>query len=146
MKYAFILLLSALFISSNEKTRPEVVYVAGCEAVEITGYKSEWSNCGSILMTTYKNHEPLNNNTDSISTGEKIKDKYNVPPIVAFPEHLEKKLGLQLGDTILIKDGDKTYKKVFKDRMDKRISNRIDLMINEDEPFYSRRVVYYIKR
>lgn len=147
MKYALLLFIGALFVSSNPKTTfLTTIYTATCDPVEVTAMRSEWLNCGSITMTTYKNHEPVYNPTNMVSTGEKITDRYNVPPIVAFPVSLEKKLGLQLGDTILIKDGNRTYKKVFKDRMQNRFTDRMDLMINSDEEFYTRRVVYFIKR
>lgn len=145
MKYALLLLISSLFISSNFR-KPQIIYTATCEPIEILSVGNEWLSCGAIMMTTYKNFESIYNETNYVSTGEKIHDRYDVPPIVAFPESLEKKLGIKLGDTILIKDGSRFYKKVFKDRMHPKMTNRMDLMINSDEKFYSRRVVYYIKK
>lgn len=147
MKYEIsLLLIGFLFLSVTKKHNVEVVYVAESQPFTVTSIHPKWSNCGSILMTTYKNHEPVYNPTNYVSTGEKITDKYNVPPIIALPENLEKKLGVKLGDTILIKDGDRFYKKVFKDRMQNRFTNRIDEMINSDKEFYSKQVTYFIKK
>lgn len=92
-------------------------------------------------FTSYKVNEHKFNPTRYLSNNVKVKDVYNVPPVIALGGKFKNLY--KLGDTVRIVINNKLYKRVYGDNMNhkgkwKSINwNRNDILINKDDKFFT---------
>ena len=100
-------------------------------------------NCNCTTKTTftsYKIDEPRFNPTRYLSNNVKVKDKYNVPPIIALGGRLKR--FYKLGDTVRIMIDRKLYILIYGDNMKhtgkwESINwDRNDILINYDDNYF----------
>lgn len=111
-------------------------------------------NKTKILKTTYKVKEKIFNPTDSIAFewkgNRKIKNENDVPPIVALHPVRAKVLGIKPMQpiTFILKNGQKVIryycdKMKHKGKWDSINWDRVDFLINKNEPFVTEEVTMF---